>query len=226
MNRDECVVLMPYFSGDSPEAHSHPRNRPGYLVRTVMSVRPLASRIIIGVRPEDAPFIKKERLGEVAEFDCIPWYIPSNLCRWAQKELPDDIKYVYFTDSDQILYYKDEVLNRVYGNDYLIPHRLEDVAPDGSSGHVIVEFGGKKLAILTGIPEGDGFYYPQGMIPRFAAAFLASRELFNSVNFADSPSLPLEHTNGFDIAATGRTVKTSNWQDFFVDHLSSPDRWS
>jgi hypothetical protein len=124
------------------------------------------------------------------------------------------------------VHYVPEVFSAVEGDSYLVPHRLE---PKRETAMGAIQRGPDvgTWVIANGYPEGEGFYHPHSddfetnRFEQYGAAYLCTRELLRKVTFTDSfPDRPLEHASGFDISATGHALKTSNWQQFFVEHLS------
>lgn len=222
---DNTVALIPYFGGDETApgtaANSRRANRLGYLQQTIDSVYKLTPRIIVGVStadPSSTPF----ELGCVVQiFDCEPRFIPATLARWAQAEL-SNVSYVYFTEADQILSFNHDCFTVIDNDTYLAPHRIERLGQlgEGASRGMVVKYAGDKWLLPNGVPWGPDFYHPVGLVDQYGGAFLATWNLFSRVVFQDSYHSPVEHVSGFYISSTGHTLKTSNWRDFFVDHLS------
>lgn len=220
------TVLIPYYSQYEPGAHSEPSNRPGYLERTVDSVAPLADRVIVAVvaGEQALPSVHAATL----ELHCAPRFLPVSLLRWAQANLGPGPDRVFFTEADQVLHYDPAVLAAVQGGDYLVPHRLEELGQlgEGADRGPVVEHAGKQWVLPNGTPEGDGFYHPQdpgfemNRFLQYGAAFLAGRDLLAEAAFTDSDDRPLEHGGGFCMSAAGNALKTSDWERFWVEHLS------
>lgn len=224
------TALVPYYGYRKMESNwalSNPMNRPGYLERTVASLRRLGGEIIIGTLVDDPtlPVIDGTRR---IRFDCSPYLLPAHLLRWAQgwlDQFPGDI---YYTEADQVLHYDPAVLSVVKGSDYLVPHRLEQVGQHGEGVRdLAVDWNGVRWAVSNGRPEGEGYYHPHSddfetnHFIQYGAAYLCSKELLAKAVFTDSlQDRPLEHSSGFDISAAGHALKTSDWQQFFVEHLS------
>lgn len=213
------TALIPYYGGQSKAAPSDAANRPGYLLETIGSLRGFADRIIWASDADSHRFPNPGRDAELIQFDCEPRYIPANLMRWAQENAETD--FVYVTEADQVLHIDPAVMSRATGTDYLVPHRLERLCGDGGRGRgEVVTDNGTEYVLANGSPSGDGFYHPGNSPWNFGGGFLAPRELFRSVTFADSPVFPVESATGHHIAAAGHALKTSDWKAFWVNHLS------
>ena len=235
------AALVAYYGQHNPHlptTHSNPVNRPGYLAQTVDSLRSLASDIVIGTHVHDStvPAIPGVRR---RVFNCAPHFIPASLLRWAQDRLDQFPGDIYYTEADQVLRWAPEVLSVVSGDSYLVPHRIAQMGQGGERrafGPVVEWAGGppgSRWELDNGAVqpalhgEPAGFYHPLATDTettrclQYGAAFLCTPELLAKTTFTDSfPDRPLEHASGFDISATGYALKTSNWQEFFVVHLS------
>ena len=218
------TALVPYYSGYHPHAHSRLENRPGYLRQTVKSVLPLTRRIIVGAVKGEAAL--PDVLAGVNFFDCEPQLLPLNLLRWAQAELDGDL--VYYTEADQVLHCQPSALQPAWMLNYLVPHRLEElgVLGEGADRGLNVSFDGRAWVLPNGAPHGTGLYHPSDADPetnrflQYGGAWLATRELLARAAFTDDVQWPLEHAAGFAMTAAGHCMKTSDWQEFFVEHLS------
>lgn len=217
---DSTLCLIPFFGGDSSAANSLKEFRLRDLKATVAS---LEGEIVIGVcNKEDYDTVLG--LGHIVQLDCDPRFIPANLCRHFQPQnLP--YEYVYVTEADQVCHINSKVLKMVGIATYLVPHRVEELGEQGEGADrgLVVDYDGKRWVLPNGEPRGTNYYSPVDNVEQFGGAFLATVELFKKVNFIDSQDMPVEHTTGLDIAKTGYCLKTSNWQDFWVDHLSGKE---
>lgn len=214
------TALIPYYGGQSKAAPSDAASRPGYLLKTMDSLRRFADRIVYATdkaSPSCPSFPGWNT--ELVQFDCEPRYIPANLMRWAQENA--ETEFVYVTEADQVLHIDPAVISRARETDYLVPHRLERLCGDGGRDRgKVVAVDGQEYVFANGPPTGDGFYHPGNSPDNFGGGFLASLELFRSVTFTDSPVFPVESATGHHIAAAGHALKTSDWTAFWVNHLS------
>jgi hypothetical protein len=217
------TALIAYFGGETSTGSSSPSLRPGYLQATLESTAgELGCDFFIGMQESDdyrIPGIP----GNIPRvfFDCEPRFLPANLARWGQEHVPDGL--VYLTEADQILHMDPAVLNVCAGDDYLSPHRLEQIGPNGGGADrgPIAEWDGRDFYLPNGTPAGDcEYYHPEGDVQAYGAAFLAGTDLFRKTEFVDSDVLPTEHTAGFDINFSGNCLKTGDLYRFFVEHLS------
>jgi len=227
----EITALVAYYGQVNtllPTMNSNPANRPGYLVKTVDSIRPLAGHVFLGVHARDSTVPEIAGATQVL-FDCAPHFLPAALLRWAQRRLGQFPGNLYYTEADQVLHCTPEVLSVVEGDTYLVPHRLAQLGQCGEARGYgpVVDWKGGRWELDNGAPEGESFYHPQSAdfetnrCLQYGAAFLCTRELLARTTFTDSfPDRPLEHASGFDISAAGHALKTSRWQEFFVEHLS------
>ena len=219
------TALVPYYSGYHPHAHSRLENRPGYLIRTLASLIPLTDHVIVGTvsGERNLPGIT----ATVRSFACEPQLRPMHLLRWAQDHLTA-ADLVYYTEADQVLHYQPSALQPAWMLNYLVPHRLEElgVLGEGADRGLNVSFDGRAWVLPNGAPHGTGLYHPSDADPetnrflQYGGALLATRELLARAAFTDDVQWPLEHAAGFAMTAAGHCMKTSDWQEFFVEHLS------
>ncbi len=227
-------ALVAYYGKANPglpTVHSNPDNRPGYLQRTVDSLRPLVGTgpIVLGVHADDGTVPEIPDTYRVG-FHCAPHFVPATLLRWAQANMDWFPGNIYYTEADQVLHYTTpDVFSVVACDTYLVPHRVAKLGQHGEARGFgpTVDRGGELWELDNGQPEGDGFYHPHAddfeinRCLQYGAAFLCTQELLAKTTFVDSfPDRPLEHAGGFDISAAGYAIKTSFWQEFFVEHLS------
>ena len=130
------LAITPYFGGTS----SAPRqteldNVLRYFEHTYNSLKPYMTRLMVGVYNDaDYEVLKPLQLNydiEVLKFKNIdPVFLPANTVRYIQKKGFDE-EYVYFTESDQIIYAQD--WNNIYTtidndkNIYIVPQRFEQI---------------------------------------------------------------------------------------------------
>ena len=223
------VVLIPYYGGITPAANP-PSKRPGYLAKTVKSLQGLADIIWVGVcRPEDE--YQAVRAGDViaARFDCAPLAIAHNLLKMAQEDgFTEGYDLVYVTEADQILHYDPEIISYVQGRDYLVPHRLEELGPNraGAERGPLFSYDGREW--VTGerppIPvTSQPVYSTAHIVDGYGGAYLCSAEFFRAMNIQLDQQAPVENATGFTPFHQGRVLKATDWQRFFVEHLSGHD---
>jgi hypothetical protein len=222
----KIIAIIPYFGGDHSAAHSEKKNRPEYLRKTVASLKGFANPIIVGVTcKEDASVVPEGATTVWLSPDETP-HIPLELVRFGQGLHNYDL--MYYTEADQVLHYDPFVLRHAHGKQYLSPHRLEQLVPGrdskgtGGAGKDYVDFISNKYVLANGSPpkNGDQLYKPNDGIDAFGGAWLASRDLFNTVDF---PSGQIEDVSGFHLNNVAECRKPVVWQRFFVEHLSGLD---
>ena len=130
------LAITPYFGGTS----SAPRqteldNVLRYFEYTYSSLKPYMTKLIVSVyNDEDYETIKALSLNPDIEVmrinDIDPIFLPANTVRNIQSKGFDE-EYIYFTESDQILYVQD--INNIYKtidynkNVYIVPQRFEQI---------------------------------------------------------------------------------------------------
>jgi hypothetical protein len=130
------LAVIPYFGGTS----SAPRqteldNVLRYFEYTYSSLKPYMTKLIVSVyNDEDYETIRPFSLNADIEVmrinDINPIFLPANTVRFIQSEGFDE-EYIYFTESDQILYAQD--INNLYKiidynkNVYIVPQRFEQI---------------------------------------------------------------------------------------------------
>jgi hypothetical protein len=223
------LALIPYYGGPAGEGAAvgnTPENkRVQYLRRTVNSLKGFADKVVIGATGTDWADGFDHPCVRWLTLDCAPMFIPANLCRAAQDS--DAVRaydHVYVTEADQVLTAAPRILDLVDGDNYLVPHRLEEVyLGRGADRGLVVYHNGKWFAICNGAPVGDGTYHPSNIVMGYGGAFLSTWELFKRIPFPDSTVQPVEHVTGFSAYTTGHALKTSRWDWFSVEHLSGLD---
>jgi hypothetical protein len=230
------IALIPYFGGDSSEAHSDKKNRPGYLQRTVDSLIGFADSIMVGTMPGEDRSVIPDGVTSVILHPTEPFRLPYEMVKFGQGLSNYDL--VYYTEADQVLHYDPAVLKHVHDRQYLSPHRIEQLVDGRDSGGTSgqgerkVEFAGNRYVLANGTPpEGHNAWYsvdgcinelydPGDCIKCFGGAFLASKELFEDTAFPDSQ---IEEVSGFYLSNHAECRKTLIWPRFFVEHLSGLD---
>lgn len=227
-----AVSLVPYFGGHGRAAPSPAEKRPAYLRRTVASLGSVAGPVFIGVcRPEDFTSATDGLSARAVMLDCEPHLLPLELVRLAQREgLASFHDHVYVTEADQVLHLDREFLKTVKGRDYLVPHRLEQLGPDGQGrdrGPVVVHDWALEEYTMGERPEPPlipaPLYEPDGLVDGYGGAFLCSAEFFSGMQFTLSEDQPVEDVTGFAAYRQGHALKTTEWNRFYVEHLSGYD---
>tara|TARA_Y100000296_G_C5158532_1_gene250519 strand:+ start:944 stop:1855 length:912 start_codon:yes stop_codon:yes gene_type:complete len=135
------LAITPYFGGvSSAPRQTELDNVLRYFEHTYNSLKPLMTRLIVGVYNDaDYQVLKPLQLNsdiEVVKVDkedgseINPVFLPANLVRFIQKKGFDE-EYVYFTESDQIVYARD--WDNLYAtidkdkNIYIVPQRFEQI---------------------------------------------------------------------------------------------------
>ena len=115
------TALVPFFSGDSPVAHSDREKRWNFLDLCLDSLVGFADRIIVGVC-EDLIFPYTD--AGVEFLFCEPEFLPATFFRKMQGRLSlGDL--VYCSEADQVLHWSEEALEGVSESDFLVPYRFE-----------------------------------------------------------------------------------------------------
>ena len=130
------LAITPYFGGiSSAPRQTELDNVLRYFEHTYNSLKPYMTRLMVGVYNDaDYEVLKPLQLNydiEVLKFKNIdPVFLPANTVRYIQKKGFDE-EYVYFTESDQIIYAQD--WNNIYTtidndkNIYIVPQRFEQI---------------------------------------------------------------------------------------------------
>ena len=130
------LAVIPYFGGTS----SAPRqteldNVLRYFEYTYSSLKPYMTKLIVSVYNDKdyetiRPFSLNADIEVIRIGDIDPIFLPANTVRIIQSEGFDE-EYIYFTESDQILYVQD--INNLYKtidynkNVYIVPQRFEQI---------------------------------------------------------------------------------------------------
>ena len=130
------LAITPYFGGvSSAPRQTELDNVLRYFEYTYSSLKPYMTRLIVSVyNDEDYEAIKLYGLNSDIDIirirDIDPIFLPANTVRVIQQEGFDE-EYIYFTESDQIIYAKD--WNNLYNtiddnkNIYIVPQRFEQI---------------------------------------------------------------------------------------------------
>ena len=130
------LAITPYFGGiSSAPRQTELDNVLRYFEYMYSSLKPYMTRLIVSVyNDEDYETIRLYGLNSDIDIirikDIDPIFLPANTVRIIQREGFDE-EYVYFTESDQILYARDwDNLYNTIDNDkniYLVPQRFEQI---------------------------------------------------------------------------------------------------
>ena len=130
------LAITPYFGGTSSAPRQTELNNVlRYFEYTYSSLKPYMTKLIVSVyNDKDYETIKPFSLNADIEVmrinDIDPIFLPANTVRFIQSEGFDE-EYIYFTESDQILYAQD--INNLYKiidynkNVYIVPQRFEQI---------------------------------------------------------------------------------------------------
>lgn len=224
----KTTALIPYYGGPAGSGaavgNCPEDRRQEYLMRTIESLRGFADEIIVGMT--DTETNAPADLGGGCwrlHFSAEPRFLPANLVRYGQAYVQSG--YVYVTEADQVLHGSTDLTDSVTGTEYLVPHRLEEIYLDKGTGRgqVVVHDQFCYVICNGNPPGGEGFYHPGDLVTGYGGAFLATRELFQEIRFADTDVQPVEQITGFAAYTAGHALKTANWEGFFVEHLSGLD---
>ena len=130
------LAVIPYFGGTSSAPRQTELNNVlRYFEYTYSSLKPYMTKLIVSVyNDKDYETIRPFSLNADIEVmrinDIDPIFLPANTVRFIQSEGFDE-EYIYFTESDQILYVQD--INNLYKtldynkNVYIVPQRFEQI---------------------------------------------------------------------------------------------------
>jgi hypothetical protein len=168
--------------------------------------------------------------------DVDPIWLPWALMTYIQSlDLKSGL--IYVTEADQVIHLADDgVYDFCTDTSYVAPWRLDLEGPNGEcefeESRRFVTADGTIYRISNGAGTLDGApNEPFGTIPirstqgAFSGAFLCTVEFFRKIKFRKALNLPVEHATGFDAKSTGKCLKTTHVERFWVDHLSPRDRW-
>lgn len=228
------LALIPYYGGaatpDAAVGNSPQSRRPHDLWQTIESLTGFAIAVAVGVIPGDSTRPQLHTAHDNAFFaalPCEPRFIPGTLCRSVQDDVEylRDFDFVYVTEADQVLNWTPEVLREVSEDNYLVPHRWEETYHGrGADRGAIVNHGDRTGVLINGNPvPGPSVYHPGSPLNGYGGAFLCTTSLFRKIRFSDSPRHPVETVTGFAAYEAGYALKTCQWNNFFVEHLSGLD---
>jgi hypothetical protein len=222
------VAFIPYFGGEGPKAPSPSGKRPEYFRKTVNSLHDFADDIWVGVcQAEDYAPIRGISYLKTVLLDCEPHEIPLELVKFGQEDgVLTKADFVYVTEADQIMHLDIDLLAEVHGNDYLVPHRLEQLGPNdqGADRGPVVEHDNRQFVLANGWPQGPPpLYHPETWGFGYGGAFLSTADFFRSLRFNLHPDFCVENITGRTAYFAGNGYKSSDWRKFFVEHLSGYD---
>ena len=130
------LAVIPYFGGTSSAPRQTELNNVlRYFEYTYSSLKPYMTKLIVSVCNDKdyetiMPFSLNADIEVMRINDIDPIFLPANTVRFIQSEGFDE-EYIYFTESDQILYAQD--INNLYKiidynkNVYIVPQRFEQI---------------------------------------------------------------------------------------------------
>jgi hypothetical protein len=232
------LFSIPFFGGTSKAAYSDSHRRVNYLIQTVFSVK-LCSKetehvVVVHVASEqDRLLVNSLQLpiSYVVVHDIDPVYLAASSLRSLQNNSSsiNENDIIFHTEADQVIQpnYQSHI-DSLASDNYLSPHRIEEVPStrinklSGNSVPSII-LDGRYYLLPNGVHQittTDRYYTPQNRIDAFGGAFMTRYSALQKVVFVNSIELPVEHASGFNMYNTLQCLKTTNWQDFYVDHLS------
>lgn len=245
----KILTIIPYFGGVSNAPRQTELNNVlKYFKLCYGSVEKFSHNIIVSVsNVEDYETVSSLGLDiEILKFyDIDPIFNPANMNR-AVQQMNIEEDYIFFTESDQIIYYKnlDLLLDTIDKdkNIYIVPQRFEQIPANrvqdrkdrfGVSDNRFITWRGllwqdNNPYVVANDPAGDEVEYDNTFYrnfqegPAYGAAFLCHKDLFMKATFHDSFYQPTETSAGHDLLNIPESIclKTTDYFDFFVDHLS------
>lgn len=258
MNR--ITTLIPYFGGISNAPRQTDLNNVlKYFKLCYESISDISDLIMVSVcNDNDEELMDQidffnDNTCTICHLNIDPMFNPANMNRRFQsliKSSPDiwDTEYVFFTESDQIVYIRDlqKLLSIIDANKnvYIVPQRFEQIERHrvqdrkdqfGVKDDRFLEFDGV-------LKEGDNIYtvaneppYDKNRVmyndefylnfeegPAYGAAFLCHKDLFMKTEFTDSTYQPTETSAGHNLLyhPDSKCIKALDFYEFYVDHLS------
>lgn len=231
------LFSIPFFGGTSKAAYSDSHRRVNYLIQTVFSVK-LCSKeiehvIVVHVASEqDRLMVDSLQLpiSYIVVHDIDPVYLAASSLRSLQNnnQSINDDDIIFHTEADQVVQidYQSHFSN-LTNNNYLSPHRLEEVPSTRieklSNKVQFTIIDGKYYSFPNGVSRittTDRYYTPSNRIEAFGGAFMSRYSALQKVVFSNSVDLPVEHASGFNMFETLQCLKTTDWRDFYMNHLS------
>lgn len=239
------LCIIPYYGGINEPCigHSSTKNRLDYLDKTIRSVLRYFERIVITVseKGDFRNLIDRYENAKTLFINCqSPKYLPNYSLMLFQELLKngyDHIKYIFYTEADQIVVFEDiqndaELLD---SSKSISPVRIEKIFRQGVSGRGLpIKYKGKDfvayavygtngLKIYNNLKKRfieHGYYITQDSIEAYGAAWLCHRSLFLRAPFNILLKKSILESPSFDISRISKTLKAVRWQRCFVEHLS------
>jgi hypothetical protein len=134
-----------------------------------------------------------------------------------------DFDYIFFNEADQVIFSNNlnKYICHLNESNYLSPHRFEkDFNKKNSNGQPIVKFNDIKYVLYNLPKTRNGIFFKcRSFWESYGAAWIAKNESVTKVDFTKPTN------NGLHIPCLAMfnqltTLKTANFWDFFVEHLS------
>jgi hypothetical protein len=219
------LAIIPYFGGDSSAAPSKVELRPLYLKKCIQSIRSQPVKkitiLVYVTNKKDFNLVKSLKCEPIMipEIEH-PKFLPYEAVTETQEllaKLNGKNSYILVTEADQMWTINwDLAQERLYGNNYFSPLRLEEIyKTQGSARGQNVALQGSTWAIIN----SDGLNYPhhRNKINTFGGGFLCTHDAFMNIHFQKSDALPVEHITGFSPFAC---LKCEMGTGTYVLHLS------
>lgn len=232
------LFSIPFFGGTSKAAYSDSHRRVNYLIQTVFSVK-LCSKetehvVVVHVASEqDRLLVDSLQLpiSYVVVHDIDPVYLAASSLRSLQNNSSsiNENDIIFHTEADQVIQpnYQSHIDNLTSDN-YISPHRIEEIPStrinklsNNKVQYTILD--GCYYSFFNGVPQittNERYYRPSNKIEAFGGAFITRYSALQKVVFVNSVECPVEHASGFNMYNTLQCLKTTDWKDFYVDHLS------
>jgi len=205
-----------------------------YLLKTLSSISPMVNKVFLYVSENGMNFI--ESFYENVEVKVIN--VPKELDDGKevypvgkyglQEKSWLEYDYVFFTESDQIIYSKNlyNYIKNLSEYEYLSPHRLQHTLNKNDE-KLIVAFDYKNYIVCNNFKSElidlNGFIIAKTFRSSYGAAWIAKKTLLKKIDFNKFPDNAL-HAPCRALFENSKALKTKNVFDFFVDHLSGFDK--
>lgn len=231
---------IPYVAYTAGISMGDVNRRLGYLCNTITNILIVCRQKDIPYKiqvhtcfiqdSEDVKFIFKDGVNIIQHQDIQPRQLTAKSLIYTQNQPIELTDYIFHTEADQVINGKFiNILSILDENNYLAPHRLEEIPyikklRGGSISHTFLD---GRLYLRPNYGPGcdtnrisDNFYIPATGGIAFGGAHLSKFSAFKKVIFSDGLDVIIECGSGFDMFNCLRCLKTVNYEDFYLIHLS------
>lgn len=132
-----------------------------------------------------------------------------------------EYEYVFFTEADQVFFSKNLNVSKLNSECYISPHRFERCFNNCNKNKKTIYYNSIKYNLFNEPKEilDDDFFICSNFVESYGAAWIAKKEAVENVDFKNNYNSSL-HVPCLAMFNSLKSLKTRNYYDFFVDHLS------